>query len=103
MNIGPLLTYINARHATAFDLAGRLPGGNQDGAYVLAEPDGRRAVLKQLFAPRSLPIIRRLRAIGYPTPDALYTGTADDGTTYLVQEFAPGTPMQTLTDAYLDQ
>ena len=31
------------------------------------------------------------------------TGTANDGTTYLVQEFVPGAPMQTLTDAYLDQ
>ena len=103
MNIGQLLTYINARHATAFELAGKLPGGNQDGAYVLAEPSGRRAVLKQLFAPRALPIMRRLHAIGYPTPDVLYSGTADDGTTYLVQEFVPGAPMATLTDAYLDQ
>jgi aminoglycoside phosphotransferase (APT) family kinase protein len=103
MNISQLLIYINARHATAFELAGKLKGGNQDGAYVLAEPDGRRAVLKQLFAPRALPIIHRLRAIGYPTPDLLYTGTAGDGTTYLVQEFVPGTPIATLTDAYLDQ
>jgi aminoglycoside phosphotransferase (APT) family kinase protein len=103
MNIGQLLTYINARYATAFELAGRLPGGNQDGAYVLAEPNGRRAVLKQLFAPRALPIMHRLHAIGYPTPDVLYSGTADDGTTYLVQEFVPGAPMQTLSDAYLEQ
>ena len=103
MNISQLLAYINARHTTAFALAGKLPGGHQDGAYVLAEPAGRRAVLKQLFAPRALPIIRRLRAIGYPTPDALYDGTADDGTTYLVQEFVPGAPMATLTDVYLDQ
>jgi aminoglycoside phosphotransferase (APT) family kinase protein len=103
MNIGPLLTYINARHATAFELAGRLPGGNQDGAYVLAEANGRRAVLKQLFAPRALPIMCRLHAIGYPTPDVLYSGTADDGTTYLVQDSVPGTPMPTLTDTYLDQ
>ena len=103
MNIGQLLTYINARHATAFELVGRLPGGHQDGAYTLAEPGGRRAVLKQLFADRALPIMRRLRAIGYPTPDVLYTGTADDGTAYLVQEFVPGAPMQNLTEAYLDQ
>ncbi len=103
MNISQLLTYINARHATAFELAGKLPGGHQDGAYALVEPGGRRAALKQLFAPRALPIMRRLSAIGYPTPDVLYTGTADDGTTYLVQEFVPGTPMETLTDTYLDQ
>jgi aminoglycoside phosphotransferase (APT) family kinase protein len=44
-----------------------------------------------------------LRAIGYPTPDVLYDGTASDGTTYLIQEFVPGAPMQTLTEAYLDQ
>lgn len=103
MNISQLLAYINARHATAFELAGKLPGGHQDGAFVLAEPDGRRAVLKRLFAPRALPIIRRLHALGYPTPNVLYAGTAPDGTTYLVQEFVPGAPMATLTDAYLDQ
>src|SRR4051812_18518598 len=63
MNISQLLTSINAQHATAFALASKLAGGNQDGAYVLAEADGRRAVLKQLFAPRALPIMRRLHAI----------------------------------------
>ena len=103
MNISQLLAYINTCHVTAFALTGKLPGGHQDGAYVLAEPAGRRAVLKQLFAPRALPIMRRLSAIGYPTPDVLYAGTAPDGTTYLVQEFVPGAPMATLTDAYLDQ
>jgi aminoglycoside phosphotransferase (APT) family kinase protein len=103
MNISHLLTYINAHHATAFELAGKLPGGQQDGAYVLADPQGRRAVLKQLFAPRALPIMRRLHALGYPTPDVLYEGIAGDGTTYLVQEFVGGTPIATLTDAFLDQ
>lgn len=103
MNISQLLQYINARHGTAFALDGKLPGGRQDGAYALAEPGGRRAVLKQQFAPRALPIIRRLRVIGYPTPDVLYEGTASDGTTYLLQEFVPGVPMWTLTEAYLDQ
>ena len=103
MNVSQLLTYINTRHATAFELASKLPGGYQDGAYVLAEPDGRRGVLKQLFAPRALPIMRRLHAIGYPTPGVLLDGTADDGTSYLVQEFVPGAPMATLTEAYLDQ
>jgi aminoglycoside phosphotransferase (APT) family kinase protein len=103
MKISQLLLAINACHGTAFTLDGKLPGGQQDGAYVLAEPGGRQVVLKQLFAPRALPIIRRLRVIGYPTPDILYEGTANDGTTYLIQELVPGAPMQTLTDAYLDQ
>src|SRR5262245_44987485 len=103
MNIDQLLAYINAHHATVFELAGKLTGGHQDGAYLLAEPDGRRAVLKQQFAPRALPIMRRLSAIGYPTPDVLYDGIASDGTTYLVQEFVLGAPIATLTDAYLDR
>jgi len=103
MNIRQLLAYINSSHASAFALAGKLPGGNQDGAFVLAEPNGRHAVLKQLFAQRALPIMRRLHAIGYPTPNVLYAGTAPDGTTYLVQEFVSGVPMATLTHAYLDQ
>jgi aminoglycoside phosphotransferase (APT) family kinase protein len=103
MNIAQLLTYINARHATAFELSSRLPGGHQDGAYVLTEPGGRRVVLKQMFAERAPPIMRRLSALGYPTPDVLYSGAATDGTAYLVQELVPGLPMQTLTDSYLDQ
>jgi aminoglycoside phosphotransferase (APT) family kinase protein len=103
MNIRQLLTYINAHHATVFELAGKLPGGHQDGAFMLAEPGGRRAVLKQLFAPRALSIMRRLHAIGYPTPNVLYDGIAHDGTTYVVQEFVPGAPIAALTDAYLDQ
>jgi aminoglycoside phosphotransferase (APT) family kinase protein len=103
MNIRQLLTAINACHATTFELDGKLAGGNQDGAFVLVEASGRRAVLKQLFAPRALPIMRRLHALGYPTPDVLYEGIAADGTTYLVQELAPGTPMATLTAALLDQ
>src|SRR5437773_2283300 len=102
MNIAQLLTYINAHHGTAFELSSKLPGGHQDGAYVLAEPSGRRAVLKQMFAERALPIMRRLSALGYPTPDVLYAGTAGDGTAYLVQELVPGAPMPTLTEAYLD-
>src|SRR3954454_4601590 len=99
MNIRRLLAHINACHATNYELEGQLAGGNQDGAFMLVEASGRRAVLKQLFAPRALPIMRRLHAIGYPTPNVLYEGTAADGTTYLVQELASGTPMATLTDA----
>jgi aminoglycoside phosphotransferase (APT) family kinase protein len=103
MKISQLLVYINQRHGTAFVLDGRLPGGRQDGAFALAEPDGRRAVLKQLFAPRAVPIIHRLHAVGYPTPDVLYQGTASDGTDYLIQEYVAGTPIHSLTEAYLDQ
>jgi aminoglycoside phosphotransferase (APT) family kinase protein len=103
MKTSQLLSYINLRHETAFALIGKLPGGQQDSAYVLAEPSGRQVVLKQMFAPRALPIIRCLRAVGYPTPDVLYQGIASDGTTYLILEFVPGVPIQTLTEAYLDQ
>ena len=60
-------------------------------------------MLKQLFAPRALPIMRRLRAASYATPEPLYAGTAADGTTYLVQELLPGAPIAVLTEAYLDQ
>ncbi|HEU5101695.1 MAG TPA: aminoglycoside phosphotransferase family protein [Roseiflexaceae bacterium] len=103
MNISDLLQYINRYHSSAFAFAGKLPGGHQDGAYALVEPDGRRAVLKQQFAPRALPIIGRLRANGFATPDVLLSGTAPDGTTYLLLEFVVGSPVQTLTDEYLDQ
>jgi aminoglycoside phosphotransferase (APT) family kinase protein len=103
MNISALLQHINNEHGTAFALASKLPGGNQDGAYALVEPGGRRAVLKQMFAPRALPIMGRLRANGYPTPGALYSGIAPDGTPYLLQQYVEGAPIETLTNAYLDQ
>jgi aminoglycoside phosphotransferase (APT) family kinase protein len=103
MDTGDLLQYINARHGAAFALAGKLPGGHQDGAYALVDAAGRRAALKRLFAPRALPIVRRLRAVGFATPAAICAGAAPDGTTYLVQEFVPGIPMERLTEAYLDQ
>ena len=98
-----LVVYINGQHATAFRVVGPLAGGHQEGAWKVEEPSGRAAVLKPTRAERAVPVVRRLREAGYPTPDLLAWGTAPDGTDYHVQEFAPGTPMEALTPAYVGQ
>jgi aminoglycoside phosphotransferase (APT) family kinase protein len=103
MQISDLIRYINQRHGTAFELDRKLPGGYQDGAYCMVDPAGRTVVLKQMYALRAVPIMQRLRAIGYPTPGVLHAGTAADGTPYLVQELLPGAPLAVLAEGYLDQ
>jgi aminoglycoside phosphotransferase (APT) family kinase protein len=108
MDLVDLLDFINAQHETAFALVGKCAGGTR-GAYEIAEPTGRRAVLK--FGPeldwgrlsrRAVPIIERMRAVGYPTPGILCGGAAPGGAFYYVQESAPGTPLDVLTPANLE-
>jgi len=95
MNNDILLQHINMQHGTAFMLAGKFAGRHQGGAYEISDQaTGRRAVLKRAWAPR---------AVGYPTPAWLCYGTAPNNMPYVVQEFVPGTPMETLPEAYLDQ
>jgi aminoglycoside phosphotransferase (APT) family kinase protein len=103
MNVAALVQHINAQHETTFVLLAKLPGGQQDGAYLLADARRRQAVLKRMFAPRALPIMRRLHAAGYATPAVLYTGMAPDGTTYLVQELLAGAPLKSLEEPHLDR
>lgn len=45
MDAASLLTLINERHGTAFELVGRYPRGEQ-GAFAVADPAGERGVLK---------------------------------------------------------
>lgn len=103
MRPGELIAFINDQHATVFRVVGPLGGGYQEGAWKIAEPSGRTAVLKPTRALRAVPVVRRLREVGYPTPELLFWGTAPDGTDYHVQEFAPGTPLEALTPDYVDQ
>ena len=103
MDIQAQLTLINAQHGTTFQAAEPLAGGYQEGAWRITDLSGRVAVLKRTAVPRSLPVVRRLRAAGYPAPDFLYYGDGPDGSPYLVQEFLPGTPLSALTPEYTRQ
>lgn len=99
-----LIEFINDQHHTSFALAGSFVGGCQGGAYDLLDlRTGQRVVLKRSFAPYTPSVIECLRIVGYPTPAWLVVGEASDGTRYVVQTFASGTPMETLTVEFLDQ
>ena len=105
MEIVDLLRFVNARHGTAFELRGYLEGGTR-GAWEVAAPGGRRAVLKRGWGEhlgRIRPVVDALRARGYPTPRLLLGGRAPDGGSYHVQEWAPGAPVARLTPALLRQ
>jgi hypothetical protein len=99
-----LIQWINTQHDTLWALLGKFAGGYQGGAYALLDAaTGQRAVLKCAFAPRAVPIVAQLRAVGYPTPAWLLHGTAPNDVPYVMQAFVPGAPMEMLTAAYLDQ
>ncbi len=99
-----LISFINTRYGTTFHLLHKLPGGCHGGAYNLQDDAGQRAVLKHsLFSPGAVAVVAQLRAVGYPTPATLYTGTTPDGTPYWVSEFVPGKPLKALPENYLDQ
>ncbi|MGW0659428.1 aminoglycoside phosphotransferase family protein [Streptodolium elevatio] len=86
-----------------FGLGERFADGLQGGAWNLAEPGGRRAVLKLRRADPRMPIgdvaraVERVRGAGYPTPRWLATGDPGGGLTYHVQEFAYGNASTPLT------
>jgi aminoglycoside phosphotransferase (APT) family kinase protein len=97
------IRFINAAHGTTFEIRKPLGGGYQEGAWEVADRPDRRAVLKLTRVPRALPVIRQLRAVGYPAPEILFWGVMPDGTPYHLQEFLPGTPIEILTPDQTEQ
>lgn len=97
------MSFINAAHGATFEMRRPLGGGYQEGAWEVAEPSGRRAVLKFTRVLRAVPVVRRLREVGYPAPDFLFWGTLPDGTPYHMQELLSGTPLQALTPEYIEE
>ncbi|MFF1822011.1 phosphotransferase family protein [Kribbella sp. NPDC058245] len=97
---------LNVALGTDYTLVRRLTGGLQSGAFELT--DG--AVLKWTDNPdwsprvhRAADLVRRARAVGYPTPEWLAVGTTTAGSPYQLQAFVPGTPIRgaTLVDESL--
>lgn len=103
MDVASIVSGINATHHTTYTLSSRLVGGYQDGAYQLVNSHGQQHVLKLSYAPRAIPLIQQLHALGYPTPAILYVGQLVDHTAYIVQEFLPGTSLASLTPAIAEQ
>jgi hypothetical protein len=109
VELSELVGFVNRRHQTSFVLTGRLDGGTH-GAYGLVDPGGRRAVLKRATRPqrddqlaRTVRIVDALRSVGYPAPAYLHVGRAPDGTSYYVQQFLEGRPVDDITAGILDQ
>jgi len=104
-----VLAWVNEAHAAAYELRGRCHGGANSGAHLLTGPGGIPAVLK--WTPdrtwarqvlRAVPVVRRIRERGFPTPAWLFVGTTADGFPYQVQEFVEGDPLSILDDATAD-
>ncbi|RZT19642.1 aminoglycoside phosphotransferase (APT) family kinase protein [Kribbella sp. VKM Ac-2569] len=99
---------LNVALGTDFRVVRQLTGGLQSTAYVLTDgtSDG---VLKwtdnPAWAPRvrqAAELVRRARAVGYPTPAWLAVGTTAAGSPYQLQELVPGSP-PTLDEALARQ
>ena len=103
-----VLAHVQRAHGLAFSLSGRAASGLQGGAWMVADIDGRPAVLK--WSPELGPerigqlerTVARMRAAGYPTPAWLAAGVTAEGIGYYVQEFAPGEPSSPLTPEKTD-
>lgn len=91
---------LNVALGTGYRLVRQLTGGLQSSAYELAD-GAARVVLKWSddsgWAPRvrrAAELVRRARAVGYPTPAWLAVGTTAAGSPYQLQEFVRGTALR---------
>ncbi|WP_327636966.1 aminoglycoside phosphotransferase family protein [Kribbella sp. NBC_00482] len=96
---------LNVALGTNYQLVRQLTGGLQSTAYVLTGG----VVLKWTDNPgwaarvrQAAELVRRARAVGYPTPAWLAVGTTAAGSPYQLQELVPGSP-PTLDDALARQ
>ena len=99
-----LLAEVNQAHGTTYRLVRPLSGGVQSGAWLIADPSGRSAVLKCRpdkwwvgQVQRAARSVERIRRQGYPTPAWLAVGATGSGYGYQVQEFVPGYTHDKLT------
>jgi len=88
---------LNVALGTDYRLVRQLTGGFQSGAFELTGG----VVLKWTDDPgwaarvrRAAELVRRARAVGYPTPAWLTVGTTAAGSPYQLQEFVSGTPVR---------
>ncbi len=106
--VGTLLRTINAHHQASFRLLGRYRSGENQGAYAIADPDGRQLVLKWQVATsasqsrlaRAARVTECLQPLGYPVPRYLVIGTAPNGDLYYIEEALPGRPIRRLTEQH---
>jgi aminoglycoside phosphotransferase (APT) family kinase protein len=90
-----VIAEVSGQLGGAWQLVRKLPGGLNQGAYLLGGPAGQMAVLKwhptepdRVAA--ATPVIKAAREHGWPTPAWLAVGTTRPGTAWVLQEFVPG-------------
>jgi len=89
-----VLAMINRRHGTAMSIAGPSPGGDTRAAFIVADPAGRRMLLKwgagpEFRAADAAAVVNRLKAAGYPVEGFQYCGS-DSGISYTVRPWIEG-------------
>jgi aminoglycoside phosphotransferase (APT) family kinase protein len=98
-----LVAEINATHGVHFTVRERCVGGLQNGAWLLVDEVGQRAVVKQLPTQSELDIgqvaaaVARIRRRGYPTPLWIACGSTATGASYWVQRHVAGRSATPLT------
>ncbi|MEW2544462.1 phosphotransferase [Streptomyces sp. NPDC047002] len=103
-----VLAYVNRTHDLDHVLVGRLPGGHQQGAWLLRDASGADAVLKwdtdkgaATRVRRANAMIPRARERGWPTPAWLAAGTTPSGYPYHLQQRATGAPALRVDRAFV--
>ena len=96
---------LNVALGTDYQLVRQLTGGLQSTAYELTGDVVLKWTDNPEWAPRvrqAAELVRRARAVGYPTPAWLTVGTTAAGSPYQLQELVPGSP-PTLDDGLARQ
>ncbi|TCC39275.1 phosphotransferase family protein [Kribbella sindirgiensis] len=86
---------LNVALGTDYRLVRQLTGGLQSTAYVLTGDVVLKWTDNPAWAPRvrrAADLVRRARAVGYPTPAWLTVGTTAAGSPYQLQELVAGSP-----------
>ncbi|MET9270576.1 aminoglycoside phosphotransferase family protein [Kribbella sp. NPDC003557] len=84
---------LNVALGTSYRVVRQLTGGLQSTAYELTGGVVLKWTGNPAWAPRvrkAAELVRRARAVGYPTPAWLAVGTTAAGSPYQLQEFVPG-------------
>jgi aminoglycoside phosphotransferase (APT) family kinase protein len=84
---------LNVALGTSYRVVRQLTGGLQSTAYELTDGVVLKWTGNPAWAPRvqkAAELVRRARAVGYPTPAWLAVGTTAAGSPYQLQEFVPG-------------
>lgn len=99
---------INQHHGTRYRRVGAAPGGESGGAHLIADERGAEYILKwgegaEFRVARTVAIVRRLRAAGYPAPEIVIASTDGEMPRFLIQRIVPGARPAVLNRQMLDR